>query len=201
MYYIGADLGKQVDFTAIAIVEREERPRAWMEPLFLGLSVRWLERVPLGTSYTGVVRRIVDIGRQLGWNCGIAVDATSMGAPVIDMLREAPLQCEMVPVVITAGEEANSDGRVWRAPKRDLISGLQLNLEKGLLRIARDLRQTPSLVEELVEMRTIWTRTGRVSWGAVGVGRHDDLVTATALGCWMAERPTIGNGVRRLPGI
>ncbi len=168
MYYVGVDLGKQVDFTAIAIVEREEKPRAWMEPLFSGLSVRWLERVPLGTSYTGVVRRIVDIGRQLGWNCGIA---------------------------------ANSDGRVWHVPKRDLISGLQLNLEKGLLRIARDLRQTPSLVEELVEMRTIWTRTGRVSWGAVGVGRHDDLVTATALGCWMAERPRIGNGVRRLPGI
>jgi hypothetical protein len=68
------------------------------------------------------------------------------------------------------------------APKRDLISGLQLALEKGELRIARRMKEVGSLVRELMEVR----------------GEHDDLVIALALACWRARRKTIGFGQERL---
>jgi hypothetical protein len=201
MFYIGVDLGQRVDFTAIAVVERGERVRAWREPLYLGLAVRWLERMPLGTPYTAVARRVVEVAAQLGWNCAVAVDATGLGAPVVDLLREAPMHCEVAPVVITGGEKANEEGRLWHVPKRDLVSGLQLLIERGTLRIARKLNEAGRLVKELVDMRTMRTRTGRERFGAEGAGEHDDLVMATALACWMAERPGIGFGGGRLPGI
>jgi hypothetical protein len=42
---------------------------------------------------------------------------------------------------------------------------------------------------------------GRVRLGADGFGEHDDLVIAVALSCWRAQRPQIGLGTSRLPGI
>lgn len=201
MFYVGVDLGQRVDFTAVAVVEREEVPRAWMEPLYKGLAVRWLERMPLGTPYTGVARRIVEVAGRLHQNCAIAVDATGLGAPVVDLLREAPMRAEVVPVVITGGEQVNSDGRIWHVPKRDLMSGLQMGLERGLLRIAKKLREAGRLGKELVDMRIGRSRAGRERWGAEGAGEHDDLVMAVALACWLADRPKMGYGTRRLPGI
>src|SRR6266498_3824276 len=58
MVYVGADLGKVGDPSALAVVEREDLLRAWQTPLFRGLQVRYLERIPLGTPYTAVVERL-----------------------------------------------------------------------------------------------------------------------------------------------
>lgn len=188
MFYIGVDLGQRVDFTAIAVLEREEcGVRPWMEPDFKGLSVRWLERMPLGTPFPEVVRRIQTIVEKLGWNCSVAVDATGLGAPVVDMLREARMSCELSPVVITAGEKPRQERGRWYVPRRDLIGAIQMLLETEQLRIAKDLRECPTLVRELVGMRVN------------GEGReHDDLVFAVGLACWVAERPRNGFGRVRL---
>lgn len=187
MFYIGVDLGQRCDFTALSVVEREEGYRAWMEPLYKGLTVRFLERMALGTPYTAVARRVEEMVRKLEGKCAVAVDATGLGAPVVDMLRDARMACELWPIVITGGEKANQhDGR-WYVPKRDLIGGLQLLLEKEDLRIAKKLKETGALVRELVDMRAKQkTET------------HDDLVLATALACWSAGRGTIGYGTGRL---
>jgi hypothetical protein len=48
MYYIGIDIGKSVDHTAIVIVERSDR----------GLGLCYAERLPLGTSYPDVVEHV-----------------------------------------------------------------------------------------------------------------------------------------------
>ena len=190
MFYIGADLGQRADFTAFAIVEREQAPRPWMVPQYQGLNVRWLERMPLGTPYTLVARRAEEIAGKLYPRCEMAIDATGLGAPVVDLLRTGTMRCELAPVVITGGGKSHSSGGRFYVPKKDLVAGLQLLLEKEELRIASRLREARALVRELIDVRMNGSQE-----------THDDLVLALALACWLAARPTIGYGGGRLPGI
>lgn len=102
MFYVGVDLGQRYDPAAIAVVEQAQAMHAWMLPYDQRLGVRHLERMPLGTPYTAVARRIQDVVWKLNGNCCVAVDATGLGAPVIDVLREAQLPCELAPVVTSS---------------------------------------------------------------------------------------------------
>jgi len=200
---MGIDLGKTRDHTAIAIIERRDTARAFLSPMFDCLLLRHAERVPLGTSYPQVVERVrrMAIHEELRGQCAIAVDATGVGAPVVDLLRSARLGCEVSAVNITGGEKETQSGNVWNVPKKDLMAGVQVLLEKRQLKIARSLKETGALVRELSDVRMTAGSGGRVRMGADGCGQHDDLVIALALGCWRAKRGQNGFGTRRLPGI
>jgi hypothetical protein len=187
------DLGQSHDPTAIAIVEKTGAMR-----------VRHLERMALGTPYPRVVERIREITRhgELAGNCALAVDATGVGAPVVDMLRAARLGCEVTAVTITGGERQRQNGSLQvSVPKRDLMAVVQVLLEREELKIARGLRERGALMRELGDVRSTAERNGRTRMGADGYGEHDDLVIALALACWRAGRGQIGFGTRRLPGI
>src|ERR1039458_8293668 len=108
MIYLGIDLGKRHDHTAMAVVEKVKDM----------LLVRHLERVPLGTPYTGVVARVVEIVQQLGRCVGV-VDDTGVGKPVVDALRRAVLGCEITAVTITGGERQSRAGLRSSVPKQD----------------------------------------------------------------------------------
>ena len=199
MFYIGVDLGQKQDHTAIAIVEKEVmRPPG-------RLLVRRVERVALGTPYPRVVEHIREIARGAAFagQCAVVVDATGVGAPVVDMLRAAGLGCEITAVTITGGDRESRIGTMRvSVPKRDLIAGVQLALEKGELRIARRMKDAGALVRELIDVRiTAGMGMGSVRIGAEGRGEHDDLVIALALACWRARRRENGFGEGRLPGI
>jgi hypothetical protein len=186
MFYLGVDLGQQRDHTALVAVERMERVGQ--------LHVRHAERVALGVPYPKVVERIGALLRhqELRGQCALVVDATGVGAPVVDMLRGAGLGCEIAAVTITGGErEGQSNGR-WNVPKRDLVGGVQVLLERGELRIAPELREAETLKRELLAVRATASRGGRVRLGADGEGEHDDLVIALALACWRARQRVVG---------
>lgn len=193
MYLIGVDIGKSVDPTAIVIVERVDRR--------LGLC--FAERMALGTSYPNVVERVrrIAMHEKVRGRCAVAVDATGVGAPVVDMLRAARLGCEIASVVISGGEKTTSaGGNAWNVPKCDLLAGVQVLLQRGELRIAPTLREAGALVRELTDVRMTPGSRG-MRMGADGAGEHDDLVIALALACWRAGRPMNGFGTQRLPGI
>lgn len=202
LFYLGLDLGQRRDPSAIAVVERVQERRAFQAPVFSGLLVRHLERIPLGTSYPRVVRRVRSIvsSEELRGRCSVAADGTGVGAPVMDMLRDARMACEIASVTITSGERESQVGQTWNVPKRDLIAGLQVLLERNQLRIAQELRDAGPLMRELMNVRTTRKENGRERLGADGYGEHDDLVIALALACWRAgkARPDIGYGTRRL---
>ena len=189
MVTIGVDLGKRQDFTAIAVVERVERRVAWMPSVFEGFHVRYLERLPLGTAYTRVVQRVREIARdgRLGGGRKVVVDATGVGGPVVDMLRQAELGCGLTAVTITGGERAHGSGAWWNVPRQELIMGLRVLLENGELRISRELRESGRLVDELVRMDA--------------GGQHDDLAMALGLACWGGRSGPAGEMGNRLPGI
>jgi hypothetical protein len=201
VFYVGLDLGQRRDHTAIAVLERWDAERAFLGAEMKFLEVRYLERVPLGTPYTRVVERVRGLvsDSQLAGQVALAVDATGVGAPVVDLLRSARLGCDVTAVSITGGDRVSQTGAVWNVPKRDLIAGVQVLLERGELKIARGLRDSWALVKELLDVRMISSAaTGRVRMGADGGGEHDDLVIALALGCWRAGRKNNGFGTRRL---
>jgi hypothetical protein len=184
-YFLGLDLGQKRDYSALVVVERVDRGVAFQARReFDRVLVRYAERMPLGTSYTTVVERVREIVRSgpMRGDCALVVDATGVGAPVVDMLREANLGCDLTAVTITGGERAGAGS----VPRRDLIAGVQVLLEKGQLKIGR-LREAERLAREMAEMK--------VSGGG---SEHDDLVMALALACWRAKERVNGEGTQRL---
>jgi len=192
MYFLGLDLGQKRDYSAIVIVERVYRRQPFQTKELESLDVRYIDRMPLGTPYPAVVERVREIvqSHEIHGRCALVVDATGVGAPVVDMLRAARLGCELVAVTITGGtrENAGAAGKPASVPKRDLMAGVEVLLEKGQLRIGRGHRESSRLGRELLSMRT-----GKDS------AEHDDLVTALSLACWRARvKKTIGEQSRRL---
>jgi hypothetical protein len=54
-------------------------------------------------------------------------------------------------------------------PKQYPIAGAQVPLEKGQLRIARDLRDAGALVRELMDVRSVTKDSGRTRLGLTGI--------------------------------
>jgi len=182
MNFAGLDLGQVRDHSAMVIVERG----AGDGPYY----VRYVERVRLGTPYPQVVEWVRRIGAQpeMQGRSALAVDATGVGAPVVEMLRAARLGCTLTPVTITSGEREHETGGMWHVPKKDLLAGVQVLLEQGRLRVPRGMAETGALVKELVDVQISHRRGGGVRIGADGTGQHDDLVIALALAIWRAGK-------------
>ena len=102
-FVVGVDLGQARDYTAIAVAE-----------LVGGgdQHLRHLERLPLGTPYPAVVERIAALVRALPGDTDLVIDATGVGRPVRDMMRDAGL--DPVAVTITGGRDIVFDGNGWR---------------------------------------------------------------------------------------
>jgi hypothetical protein len=207
-HFIGVDLGQKKDYTAVAVVERKEELQPgrlpWDGERKTFYDVRCLCRLPLGTTYPEVVREVRELagGAAIARDCELVVDATGVGAPVLDLLRERDPGCRIVPVTITGGDrEAYGDG-MYRVPKRDLVVGLQVLFEQGAVRIAAGLRHATTLATELREMRVKVTLDAREKFEAWREGAHDDLVLAVALACWRAKpRGFVGEVGKRLTGM
>jgi hypothetical protein len=144
------------------------------------------------------VDRIVELVKHLGGHPILAVDATGVGLPVIDMLRKrlreelkgTDTYVDQATVTITGGDSVTKspDGGL-RVPKRDLISATLVLLQNGQLKIAEGLALRETLVKELLNFRVkINISTAHDSYEAWREGDHDDLVLSVALACWAGER-------------
>ena len=174
-FIVGADIGQAQDPTALAVVETASRD----------VRVRHLERLPLGTPYPRVVRRIAGLVQALP-DAALVVDATGVGRPVIDQLRAAGLSPEAV--TITAGKAVTFEDGFWHVPKRELVRALVRAFEADRLRIAAGLRYAKAVAGELRAFQRKITGAGRTAYGAKG-GAHDDLVIALALAGWWMDAP------------
>jgi hypothetical protein len=168
MYALGADLGQARDPTAIAVGEV-------------------VGELALGTPYPLVIKRIGGLAGALP-GITVVIDATGVGRPVLDQMREQGL--DPVPVTITGGKSIIYDGAMWKVPKRSLIRPLVSALESGRLKVAKGLAEGEVLVRELQAFQRKITATGHTAFE--GVGAHDDMVIAAALVAWWADLRQIG---------
>jgi hypothetical protein len=181
-FILGLDLGQAQDFTAVAAAEViPSEPPAY--------HLRHLERLRLGTPYPVVVAHVKTLlTREPLRGCtDLVVDATGVGPPVVDLLRDAGLS--PVAVTIHGGDTVSEEkgGDRWRVPKRDLVATLQVLLQTGRLKVAEALPDAATLVRELLAYQVKLSDRGHDSYNA-REGAHDDLVLAVALAVWWGER-------------
>lgn len=128
-FYCGVDLGQANDYTALAIAERVVPAMTGDDgPMPLGLQPDYhvcaLDRAPLGTPYPVISKSIARMFNRppLASSGALVVDATGVGRPVVDNMRQEGLS--PVAVTITGGNKVTGGLRSYRVPKADLISGL-----------------------------------------------------------------------------
>jgi hypothetical protein len=115
--------GEFIDAQVQCIFQRVDRAclgRRFREvPMTEVYRVGYLERVPLGTPYPGIVAYI---GRLLGRLPGaeLVIDFTGVGRPVFDMFRFSGIT--PTGVLITSGAAETGAGPVHGVPKLDLVS-------------------------------------------------------------------------------
>jgi hypothetical protein len=194
--YLGIDFGQVHDYTALAIVEKSwvltgprnhwnyERTR---EERF---SVRFLERMPLGTPYTDIVARIGQISRSFGdqTNLWLCADATGVGRPVVEMIRSLQLPRRMYAVKVTPGNTESCDGIFYNVPKSHLIGNLILQFEGNMFKVCTDLDLADTLLEELGSLRVKVSTAGNDIYSTWRTSQHDDLLFAVALANWQAQK-------------
>jgi hypothetical protein len=187
-YTIGLDLGQAADFSAMAVLERTS---AGEDGIGLAeYAVRHLQRFPLGTAYTAIVPAVAAIassGPLRG--APLVVDQTGVGRAVVDMLRRSGITGQIVPVTLTSGHAVTlGQEGAQRVPKKELVTCLQLLLQARRLKIAQSLPEARTLARELENYRVRITVAANEVFGAWREGQHDDLVLATAMTAWWAER-------------
>ena len=190
---LGVDLGKRLTPTTIVAVERRLGARVWDSARFCWktgeasreMMVRWIEAVPLGTSYEGVAQRIWNVAEQAGASA-IWMDGTGVGVAVEEMVRArrpAGLRCALRPLMITGGMgvKGKSVGR------GELLSRLAVEWEQGRVKVAPGLSRWPELRWELL---------GLDGEGRKRYGRRDDLALGLALAIWGFTGAGAGVGER-----
>ena len=163
-YYLGVDLGQQNDYTAICAIEEKTEPtgqvRRWLEEIRGSLAVEKTEDVTerhyhlrhlerhLGKSYVDIAERIKHLTQRPELQeAEVIVDATGVGRPVVDMLRDKGIH-RIAAITITGGDSATRDGVEHRVPKRDLVSTMQVLMQNRRLKIARSIPLRDVLVRE-----------------------------------------------------
>jgi len=204
--FIGLDLGQAKDFSALAIIERGstatttdkngEKPNCTnTKDEINGLHCIHLHRWQLRTSYPAIVADVVkminelDPERMTGGKTVLAIDATGVGAPVVDLFKREKINAILAPIQIVAGANVSNENGMTRVPKRDLVSVVQVGLQNRKLKIAESLNLAETLSRELQNFTVKITDAANDVYGAWREGTHDDLVLAVALAVWKATQP------------
>jgi hypothetical protein len=225
---IGVDIGQKVDPTAIVVAEVGERDNAegrtyegYREHPITGeahynlwvaqescYTVRHMERLPLGTSYPDVAKRIVEVALNVSkheyeqrlhgdlianhLSHLLYVDQTGVGAPVVDIVREA-LRLEpeakdwsLWPVTFRHRDQ-KYDRTAKTVGKAFIVSTLQALFQRHAIELPKGHAEAEAMARELQSYEIRVDANANDQYGAFKVGSHDDLVTA--LGLAVMESP------------
>jgi phage terminase large subunit-like protein len=165
-YYAGLDLGKQVDYSVLAVVELQDKQ-----------AVRLVHkrRFPLGTPYPEVVAYVVRAQQIFDFN-GVYVDKTGIGDAIVDELNNIGLD-DVNGVFFTDTEKEN------------MLNYLKLLMEKKQLRLhGQDKQLLAEINEQQYEYIKPKTAQERIHLSFHHPrGRHDDQLFALALACYATK--------------
>lgn len=201
MYYLGVDFGSQRDFTAIALIKREEHIKTKHNGYKLVEDAReasykllYLERMELGTPYTQIVKhlRTMTLHPEVSGNVTVIADATGVGLPVVQMMRQEGI-APLIPIGIHGGNAVNEKQDGYSVPKRDLVSALLIAFQGRRIKIPADIAHRQQLIHEMQSFKMKQRASGSDSYEALMEKDHDDLVLALSYAIWYPER-TLGSG-------
>jgi len=179
-YYAGLDLGKQVDFSVLAVVQRTEKGQ---------IRLIHKRQFPLSTPYPDVVAYVARAHQIFNFD-DLFVDKTGVGDVIVDELEAIEGLRNVKGVFFTDIEKEN------------MLNHLKLLMEKKLLRILGDDKQLIAQINEqqyeYLKPKTAQERIYLKFWHPPG--RHDDHLYALALACYAStEAPPPGKGAILLP--
>jgi hypothetical protein len=183
---VGVDLGRADDWTVAAVLDvlgdprTPEQPRHTPRYTLVHLVRMRHQPWPVIAERLGEMARWPALDRAR-W----AVDATGVGAPVVDLLR--PHIPRLTAVTITSGMEATQPAAsAANVPKVALISNLEVLVQTRRLTVDSAVRDADVLRQELAAYTYEISASGRMTSGAAG-SAHDDIVLALAIGLWIAS--------------
>jgi hypothetical protein len=186
-YFVGLDLGQSQDFSALCVLQRTGDDRANYQ-----FACTFLHRWKLRTPYPAIVADTVRLMNTAELQTGrgrptLAIDATGVGAPVIDLFKREQHGSNLQPIQIVGGATVSRENGTTRVPKRNLVSTVQVYLQSKRLKIASQLDLADTLTRELQNFQIRITDAANDTYGAWREGTHDDLVLAVALALWTAN--------------
>ena len=164
-YFAGLDLGKQIDYSVLAVVELRDK----------NLSLIHKHEFPLGTTYPEVIAYTARTDQVFNFS-SIYVDKTGVGDAVVDEMDGIGIP-DVQGVFFTDVEKEN------------MLNYLKLTMEKKQLKIRPDDKQLmaqmneqqyeyikPQTAQERIHLRFHHPK-----------GRHDDQLFALALACYASK--------------
>ncbi len=188
--FFGLDLGRRQDPSALAILERRHDYTGRRDPVTFALELklrfvlRHVESFPLGTDYFEIVRRIRKLIQIADPLKTLVIDASGVGAPIVEAFRATRLNANLIPITITGSGQPHPDPHGgYLVPRSVLISNLRILMERGLLKIPPGIHAKQALVNELIHLKD---HQG---------SDHDDLAISLTLAAWQSTR-----GINHLMG-
>ena len=196
-YVLALDLGRNHDPSAVALLEIAEDGEpvrdyvTWSLTQPYRTTFRHLARWPLGLDYPAQLdrlRRLVASPSLMPHEITLVVDATGVGAAVMDMLRKEGPRCRKVALTITPSGEAHEVNGGWHVSRAELLSSFLLGMQRRQFSISRGTTGWRDFCDDLTSLRARHSPNGAVRLEPVP-GAHDDLVIAAAMAWWFNSRP------------
>ena len=166
-FYSGLDLGKQVDYSVLVIVQKLENNE---------IRIVHKRQFPLGTNYPEVIGYVARASQIFNFE-SLHVDKGGVGDGIVDELNQANI-FGVQGVFFTDVEKEN------------MLNNLKLLMEKKLLKITPDdkalIAQINEQQYEYLQPKTAQERIHLKFWHPQG--KHDDQLMALALACRAASR-------------
>ena len=160
IFYVGLDLGKKIDHSAVAVLEKT--PEGVLRTLHV-------KRFKLGTEYGIVLGYLRQLNQKLHTVRTIEIDQTGVGDYFVEDAIKTGLK--------------NVHGTMLTLPMKEEIMGLaKKRMEEGKLQIHYDW----DLINEFNVERYQLTKAGRVQFSHPN-GTHDDRLWAIALAIYAAK--------------
>ena len=143
------------------------------------------------TPYPDVAKRILAVARGIKERTGetphLYLDATGVGTPVVDTIKDAGYPGRIIACYFTHGDRRTQEGGHVSIGKAWLVSRLQVLLQSERLHLPAT-SEAQALARELQDYEIKIDQHANDTYGAFRVSSHDDLVTA--LGLAMQPRRT-----------
>jgi hypothetical protein len=182
-----------------------ELPKPQMERRYL---CRTLRKWPLGTSYVIVVNEVRKLCAHQRLQVTLegriepptlVIDATGLGAPVVDMFLAAKVPARLVAISITSGDSVRQDDEHhwhWYVPKIILVSTLQVLLQSARVDWPSNLKDPKTgedmkdaMMKELADFRMKAAKSEKKNpQFEADSGSHDDVLMSCCYPLWWGQR-------------
>jgi hypothetical protein len=188
--YLGLDIGKRQDHTAIAVLElrwaygpKDNLSQKIRE--IPTLVLRYSTRLALDTETTKIPQLVRETLQRFAPRHGepsrvdtLLIDATGIGHTVVELIRKNQTKAHIQPVTLTNGhvDRRLKDGYL-SLPRPDMLNSLKMVFELGNIKMEPSAPGFVDMERELIQFQPSGDQQ-----------EHDDLVMAMAMAVWQAAK-------------